>query len=68
MTQYPERAECDFGMISNFPWEEQRLPQKGVVEVEWRISQEIQKLLLSLPEQYRKDVGLRVRRILFIKW
>ncbi len=68
MKQYPERAECDFWMMSRFPWEERRLPQKWSVEVEQKISEEIAALLQALPSQYRKDVWAKIRRILLIKW
>ncbi len=64
--EYPERAEADFSIVSRFPWEERRLPIKGAIEKDQRINDEVASLLQSVPAEYRKEVGAKVRRIINI--
>lgn len=64
--EYPERAEADFWMLSKHPWEERRLPIKGVIEKDQRINDEVANLLQSVPAEYRREVGAKVRRIINI--
>ena len=66
MAEYPERAEADFSIVSRFPWEERRLPIKGAIEKDRRIENEVESLLQSVPAEYRREVSLKVRRIINI--
>ena len=64
--EYPERPEADFSIVSRFPWEERRLPIKGAIEKDQRINDEVASLLQSVPAEYRREVGAKVRRIINI--
>ena len=66
MSEYPERSECCFGMLSRNIWEERRPPIKGTIEKDQRINDEVASLLQSVPAEYRKEVGAKVRRIILI--
>ena len=66
MSEYPERSECCFGITSKHPWEERRLPIKGAIEKDQRINDEVASLLQSVPAEYRREVGAKVRRIIII--
>ena len=66
MAEYPERAEADFSIVSRFPWEEHRPPIKGAIEKDQRINDEVASLLQSVPAEYRREVGAKVRRIILI--
>lgn len=63
---YWDRPEADFSIVSRFPWEECRLPIKGAIEKDRRIENEVESLLQSVPAEYRRDVGAKVRRIINI--
>lgn len=66
---YWDRPEADFSIVSRFPWEEKRLPIKGAIEKDQRINDEVAILLQSVPAEYRREVGAKVRRIILIlKW
>ena len=66
MQDYGNRSECEFGMLSKHPWEEKRLPIKWAIEKDQRINDEVASLLQSVPAEYRRDVGAKVRRIINI--
>ena len=66
MAEYPERAEMEFGMLSRNIWEERRLTPKGAIEKDQRINDEVANLLQSVPAEYRREVGAKVRRIINI--
>ena len=66
MTNYGERSECEFGMLSRNIWEERRPPIKGAIEKDQRINDEVASLLQSVPAEYRREVGAKVRRIINI--
>ena len=63
---YGERSECEFGILSKHPWEEKRLPIKGAIEKDQRIENEVAELLRGVPAEYRREVSLKVRRIINI--
>lgn len=63
---YGDRPEADFSIVSRFPWEERRPPIKGAIEKDQRINDEVASLLQSVPAEYRKEVGAKVRGIINI--